>query len=364
MRDRLNSVKKGFRAVCFAVLFVILFNYITGVLYNKTDASNYKPFFDEEENFDVLFLGTSVMVTGISPLDLWHEYGIVSFNLANNGQALPNNFYALKSALERQHPKLVVVDISYLYWDNIEKLPEARLHALLDNMDMSLTKLEAIRTLAQGKNMGDYLFPLLYYHGRWKELLSRDFKKIESINRGGDTAEISKGSDGEIFDTSVFEEELNILPREEKEDYPELSHEYIEKIVSLCKSKDIDVLFVQLPCYAWGEVNHGDGETLQKMWNQFYVTAEELGVDYINGLHHIQEIGFDFADDLRDWRHISVSGNEKITAYLGQYIQEKYGIEDRRGESGLEHWNEDYEEWCSYKEHILENAEKQCKDEE
>lgn len=360
MNKKINFWSKGIKIVAFTVLAVLIFNYCTNVLYNKTDASNYKPFFSMDEDFDVLFLGTSVTVSGISPLDLWNDYGIVSFNLANNGQALPNNYYALKSALETQQPKVVVVDISYIFLTDILKgSGEVRLHQLLDNMPMGLVKVEAIQDLVPSDHKGDFLLPFLYYHDRWKELIQRDFEEIVSINRGGDVAEISMGSDGEIFDTSVFAEKLNILSKEEKQEYPELSQEYIQKIVELCKEKGIDVLFVNLPCYAWGEVNHGDGETLQRMWNQFYVTAEELEVDYINGLHHIEEMGFDFVDDLRDWRHISISGNKKVTSYLGAYLQEKYGVPDRRGEAGLEYWDEDYKEFCEYRERVLEQGEKQ-----
>lgn len=346
--------KKLVRVIIFGILFLMCFQYLNNVLYNKSDAKNYRPFYDMEENFDVLFLGTSVTVSGVSPLDLWNEFGIVSFNLANNGQSIPNNYYALKSALETQQPRLVVLDTSYIFQEDVTGgSREARLRQLIDNMPWGRTKVEAILDLVPMESWGDFILPVVYYHERWKELSASDFRPITSINRGGELVQISKGSDGEIFDTSVFAEELNILPKEDVTDYPELSEVYIQKILDLCQSRGIDVLFVTYPCYAQGDTNHGDGEHLQRMWNQVYVTAEENGVNYIHGLHDKDKIGFDFVEDLRDWRHINVSGNRKVTRYIGQYIQEIYQIPDRRGEEGLEYWNSDFEKLEEYRQELL-----------
>ena len=109
-------------------------------------------------------------------------------------------------------------------------------------------------------------------------------------------------------------------------------------------------------CYAQGERNHGDGHTLQKIWNSLDVLADEWEVEYVNTLHMLEEIDFDLVEDLRDWRHIDVSGNQKMTSWLGKKLASQYQIPDRRNEEALQYWNRDYEEFCQYREKLLEEA--------
>ena len=75
-----------FLAFC-AVLFVLLSS-ATQVLMMKNSEKKLKRFFDKREDFDVLFTGISHMQMGVSPMELWNEYGIASFNLAQSFERL------------------------------------------------------------------------------------------------------------------------------------------------------------------------------------------------------------------------------------------------------------------------------------
>ena len=46
------------------------------LMMNKASGEQYDQFFKAEQDFDVLFLGSSHMINGVSPLDLFREYGI------------------------------------------------------------------------------------------------------------------------------------------------------------------------------------------------------------------------------------------------------------------------------------------------
>ncbi|MDD6194958.1 MAG: hypothetical protein PUB19_08675 [Lachnospiraceae bacterium] len=343
------KIKHIMHIVAFAIIFFMIFNYATFVIRDKSGAQSCVPFYDMDEDADVLFLGTSVTFNGISPLDLWNEYGMVSFNLANEGHDLANSYWALKEALNYQQPKVVVIDVSYLTVES----SEPRVHVLLDNMPFGLTKLQAICDLTPKGQWRDYVFPLMFYHGNWENVTTNNFQEVTSINYGATVAQYSK-KDDVIFDTSVFAQGLTVLPEDDVCQIPERALTYIDKITALCKENNIQLLFVNYPSYATGETNHGNGEELQRMWNAFSLVADENDVDYLNCLHLIEDIGFDYQKDLRDWRHLSVYGNQKMTSYIGAYIMEHYDVSDRRGEESLAHWNDDYVRWEQYRQRVLE----------
>lgn len=50
------------------------------LLVNKWSHKQYDPFFENDQVFDVLFFGSSHVNYGVSPLDLYQNYGITSYN--------------------------------------------------------------------------------------------------------------------------------------------------------------------------------------------------------------------------------------------------------------------------------------------
>ena len=65
----------------------------------------------------MLFIGSSHVINGVSPLDLFRNYGIASFNLSMHGNYVKSGYYILSQALrilereKRQLPKVVVLYI-------------------------------------------------------------------------------------------------------------------------------------------------------------------------------------------------------------------------------------------------------------
>ena len=69
----------------------------------------------QQNSVDVVLLGTSQMEYGCSPMKIYEDYGIRSYNLASSGQPIGCSYYMLKYALETQKPKAVVLDVSFLF---------------------------------------------------------------------------------------------------------------------------------------------------------------------------------------------------------------------------------------------------------
>ena len=77
------------------------------LMMNKASGEQYDQFFKAEQDFDVLFLGSSHMINGVSPLDLFREYGITSYNLSMHGNYVASSYYLFKESLEILNKKTV-----------------------------------------------------------------------------------------------------------------------------------------------------------------------------------------------------------------------------------------------------------------
>ena len=181
-------MRKGYKKfisvlICF-VIFLLMFTGVSHFLMRKTSYIKNADFYSYEEDYDVLFLGSSHMVMGISPMELWNDYGIVSYNLANYGQWLPVDYWVLRNALDYTKPKLVVLDVRAIDINQNKFSPEhiSQLHEVFDNMPLSKNKIEAVfDLLPEGKRM-EYLFDFSIYHTRWNEI-DESFLKKRSLRQ-------------------------------------------------------------------------------------------------------------------------------------------------------------------------------------
>lgn len=106
-----NMIKRHInilRIMIFVIAFLAIFTKVQKTLENKYSYEKYKPFFDEQQQFDVLFFGSSHILTAMSPMDLWNEYGITSYNFANSNERLATTFWVMKNAFNYNKPKMVV----------------------------------------------------------------------------------------------------------------------------------------------------------------------------------------------------------------------------------------------------------------
>ena len=338
---------------------------VLGDIFSKKSGCGYD-FFSSDKNYDVLIIGSSVSQSGISPLDLWDKFGITSYNLSGEGQPLANNYWLLRNAIKFHKPKVVVVELGFLFYDRSwsKDTPggrKIRAHELFDNMPFSIEKYKAIIDLVPLKYLKEFLLPrIFYYHERWRNLNKNDFavihnKKINPyLSRGGTIRDYSE-KDGVIFDTSSFEKPFGILPKTEIKKCSYENELYINKMIEICKKNKIKILFMVFPEYA-DNINlgsHGNGFELQRKWNYIEQKLSEKKIDCINCLRHIDEIGFEYSKDLRDYYHQNLSGNRKMTHYLGRILQEKYGIKNQKDKSFCRKWNNEYKIFNKYREKVI-----------
>ena len=339
-RRWLKAVLSG--AVIVALTVSMLYG-LTRLVERKGSRQLFASFFEQEEDFDVLFLGTSRTIDGISILDLWNDYGIVSYNLAVSGAILPAEYWELMNALDYTSPKLVVVDGCYLAKEFGLNMAKGASHACLDAFPLSITKIRAVLDLTE--NMSDrmeFLWDFSLYHDRWEELSAGDFKPGKNVCKGG---RLSGGAAAPLSfpdigpDKMLEEDTKGVL--------------YLEKIIEACQERDIDVILTYMPYPA--------GETEQMEANRLCAIAEEYGETCLNFLR--MDV-VDYSTDLRNsytestWGvngHLNPSGGQKITEYIGNYIRDNYDIPDRRGDADYQGWYDDYVQYTDYKIQVMNN---------
>ena len=107
-------MKKALQNLLFAIITLALLAgslwYLTSLFELKGARIKYEDFYAQEEDFDVLFLGTSHVINAVYPMELWEDYGIVSYNMAGHGNKMPTTYWVFENALLETTPKLVVID--------------------------------------------------------------------------------------------------------------------------------------------------------------------------------------------------------------------------------------------------------------
>lgn len=320
--------------------FVVLLGCLSGmtdVLRDKTNAELIYPFWEEEpDTVDVILVGSSKMYRSIYPLELWHEYGITSWNLGSSEQPVAASYYLAKEAVRRQHPKIVVMETRMSFVDN-KYYSYARVHQVSDNMPFSKNKIQMICDLIPRKDWLEFYFPISIYHDRWSSLGKTDFEKIHSSSKG---AGYSVGT--------APNPSLAVIDESQKREVPNVSKEYIRKMNELCDANGAQLVLMAVP-----SLEEETGGNVQEVVNGVSDLAQELGVPYINMLYHMQEIGLDYRTDYADIHHLNIHGAKKASAYLGKYITEHYAIQNRRQDEDIRAaWDDEYEVYLTEQEKL------------
>ena len=322
------------KAVAFVLVFLLLFQSAINLFRSKDTHYPVSSVYDLPKNsVDVLLLGSSHMFASISPMDLWNDYGITSFNASLGNLSIPSAYFELRELLKVQKPKMLVLETYFIYFSEmVVKNDWARYHYIVDNLRFSSGLHEAIQTLfPEDRDKTEYYLNFFNYHNRWKTLSETDFNPYllkDNIH--------NRGADAVCYYGHRYIETPSIIPRSETEMPPELPLEYLYKIIELCKEKDISLVFMAQPCDI--------GSDIQKMINYVDIISEEEDIPYINFFYLLDETGFDFAKDMANAGHINYFGAQKLTAYLGEYLQTNYQLEDHRGDPDVaDLWNKDYE---------------------
>ena len=200
-------------------------------------------FLSEKNDFDVVFLGSSHMLNAVLPMQLYKDYGIVSYNLAYHGASGKVSKNELILANKYHDFKIAILD---MYFVNRKDYQLPYLHEMYDNFPFSKTKLEVLDFLNEKEKM-EMIFPFSLYHNR---LLSEEniFLSFYDFNVKG----YEKGAE---YRPAVERNQYLRNPNDFRNtDYDEsLYDEYksvILEFVNYCNSNSILPVLVYIPPYS------------------------------------------------------------------------------------------------------------------
>ena len=333
----MNKIKENklIRVICFLLIGYLLLSVLTKIFIPKwiTAEDNrmsyiIKEFYKEPKNsIDVVFMGNSDVYRGISPIKLWDEYGIVSYNFVSSGQRMWTAYYLMEECLKYQKPELIVLNMDSAF--NESESSESNYRKVFDNLKLSKNKIKAItdKTFEFSKrDILTYLIPITRFHSRWTELSYKDFKNAFKTQKYG-----LKGMDLNV-DINPLNNDENYMNRDDSERrIGSKCSEYLEKMVNLCKENNIELLLIEIPSAdSWS----------YDLSNKTQEFADEHGLEFIDMNLNYKEFGFDWKTDTADaGDHLNVYGAEKVSKYLGKIIQEKYNVKNRKDDKEYEEWN-------------------------
>lgn len=286
-------------------------------------------FYEKDKNsIDMLFIGTSVVHTGVDVNYLYNQYGFTSYNLSADQMSGPNVYYYLKEAAKYQSPKVIFVDIQAL--SHAESADTSSIHYNYDFMRQGLNRIQGIKQHKKVSHEGT-IFPFAEYHTRWQELDETDFKYVSM-----DKLNMLNG-----YFIYMLTNDSIVPTVYDKTEYTlsELGYEYtvkeLDRILAFCKENGMECILFRTPqSYTQGQSQYCDA--IEKY-------AGEKNIRFWNFNNYYEEIGVDFSTDFVDGQHLNYLGSRKFTAFLGTMIAAQLEYPDHRGTVGYEEWDAAYE---------------------
>ena len=349
--NRLQSldprIRKLMRAICFCLLFVILFVFLSGAFIPRTGTTEdgmesriSKAYRGEpRDSIDTVFIGNSDIYRAISPVDLFHQTGITSAIAGRPNKQLSEVPGDIRDILRYQNPKTIVLETDCMFSgtnpgfkkgispleaeaakvdvagqapskatnaDVAGQAPSKATNAPQQNI---FTKCKALLQEGDSAFLAalNYKFPLVKYHDNWKHLKLTTFLqprgKYHFSNKGMAYANTVKAY--------PFGNEYMQLSGGKHAMLSEEKLDQFQKIYDLCDRNGIRLVLLTVPsANTW---NKGKSDTVKQLAKKYDLTY----YDYNRQL----PAGFNWATDSKDGgNHLNYAGASAVTKDLAKKL--------------------------------------------
>lgn len=300
---------------------------------------------EKTDSLDIIFLGNSDLYNAISPMELWNDYGIASYNYSHPGTRVPINYYSVMHVLETQSPKYIFLGVDDFF--DTRNGGRENLTKIMSSMRLSKAKIMASidRNIQPSiASQISYTFPIIRFHSRYGELTKEDFEyafnKFVIPTKGfimTDGVKPCKKND-------YMNKKGNIEKISSK------NLKYLDKIIDLCNEKNIEIILIETPSTdSWSHEKH----------NKVSKFAKSKNLKFIDMNYNLSEIGIDWKMDTRDkGDHMNISGAIKVTKFLGNYIDANLEVANHKNDSEFAKWKAEYKEYEKLRGESLERLQK------
>lgn len=274
-------------------------------------------FFNETEDYNAMFFGTSHAYCSFEPLVIYEKAGVKSYVLASQSQPLKITASYLKEGLKRKNPTVIFVDIQ----SSIYNIPEdySVINSYSDYLPLSKNKIEMVAKKVPWGNKLPAIFPLIAYHSRWDELKEEDYnfdkKSYKDYLKGyvllkGQSKEFAASGDEIRSEYNEFAENFD------EENYLENNLKAFDEIMDIANSYGVKLYFLKTPIYDYPIYEDNIKFIESKL--------REKGANFIDFNDYYDEMNLS-KDDFYDPHHLNVRGAEKFNLFFIHYM-EKEGI--------------------------------------
>ncbi len=297
-------------------------------------------YYDNAGDNDVMFIGDCEVYENISPIRLYEQYGITSYIRGSAQQLIWQSYYLMEETFRYETPKVMVFNVLSMMYG--EPQNEAYNRMTLDSMRWSASKVKSINaSMTDEEREKDaflsYVFPILHYHTRWKELEKEDFTYY--FNK----RQISHNGYYMRVDVNPVKREPTVRPLADYS-FSDNCWDYLDKMRELCEEKGAEFVLFKAP-------------SIYPVWydewdKQIVEYAKKHNLKYINALAEMETIGIDMQTDTYDeGLHLNLAGAEKMSDYLGKIFKAEYDLPDRRTDKAVDKlWQEKIEFYYAEKE--------------
>ena len=373
--NRLQSldprIRKLMRAICFCLLFVILFVFLSGAFIPRTGTTEdgmesriSKAYRGEpRDSIDTVFIGNSDIYRAISPVDLFHQTGITSAIAGRPNKQLSEVPGDIRDILRYQNPKTIVLETDCMFSGTNPGFKKgiSPLEAEAAKVDVAgqapskatdadvAGQATSKATNAPQQNIfskckallqeGDsaflaalnYKFPLVKYHDNWKHLKLTTFLqprgKYHFSNKGMAYANTVKAY--------PFGNEYMQLSGGKHAMLSEEKLDQFQKIYDLCDRNGIRLVLLTVPsANTW---NKGKSDTVKQLAKKYDLTY----YDYNRQL----PAGFNWATDSKDGgNHLNYAGASAVTKDLAKKLTDDLTMNPTSlTKEQKQQWRKDYE---------------------
>lgn len=345
-----NNVINLIKVICFLAVFGVLFTIVQFVFqykgrnafYLQERFDSYQQAVDNGEEIDIVSFGTSSMFRGFSPMIVYEETGATSFNFSGANQDPMCEYYFVKSVLEIQVPKVIILDFSSLFreqeqFDKNFKYVYLRTIDNLPNHQIRQELIDSILAKDSEVNRWELSIPWLRNHTRWTQLEKQDYCLKSNYLEWRKGWLLGFGI--ENVENTDYVTKAQLASETETIEINQDALYWYEKTLALCKENDIQVLAVSVP-----NSETGQNASKYKTYEKF---CEEKDIPYLNYATQEQVTRLQINDkyDYFDAMHLNLRGAIKLSQVMAQDIDKMFHLEDRRGNSVYSEWDENWDKF-------------------
>lgn len=373
--NRLQSldprIRKLMRAICFCLLFVTLFVFLSGAFIPRTGTTEdgmesriSKAYRGEpRDSIDTVFIGNSDIYRAISPVDLFHQTGITSAIAGRPNKQLSEVPGDIRDILRYQNPKTIVLETDCMFSGtnpgfkkgispleaeatkvdvagqapskatNADVAGQAPSKATNTPQQNIFDKCKALLQEGDSAFLAalNYKFPLVKYHDNWKHLKLTTFLqprgKYHFSNKGMAYANTVKAY--------PFGNEYMQLSGGKHAMLSEEKLDQFQKIYDLCDRNGIRLVLLTVPsANTW---NKGKSDTVKQLAKKYDLTY----YDYNRQL----PAGFNWVTDSKDGgNHLNYAGASAVTKDLAKKLTDDLALNPTSlTKEQKQQWKKDYE---------------------